>query len=450
MGLGMIALALRLAPLLRGGTGWALANVDSPRYVNLANGLRAGCGFAQLLNGHCQAPEVLRTPGYPLFLAMMPGLRAAVAVQAFIGAGLCVAIGFFLDAWWGLAAGAVAEALLTFDLPTIVQSSRILSDVLFQALLAAAMILQLMVVARGMRDRKALAAIFGAASVLGAAIFVRPVGVLLPLLAPLPLLCIPRSDWKKTMALCLATFAIPAGATAGWMARNAACTGVWTLSSDIAIDLYYFKAGGVVWYRSDGGFVAAQNRLARAIGLPNASDYPDTPVTLQNEMLSRALRIFIRYPAATLIMTARCMAWLAIVPDRGSLNELLGTHGGAASYLAATSNIEERIRQLLRSPLLTVLVVLQLMLNSFVWLGIARVLVGLRGKSIRHKAFVLIPLGVALAMMATAAGAEAYARYRMPAIPMLVMLAGIGWSGQRMRTSAQDVWKSAPKGTQRV
>jgi hypothetical protein len=145
--LGILALALRCAPLLRNGDTWTMSNVDSPRYVELAEGLRSGCGFARLVDGHCDGPEVFRTPGYPLFLTLIPSLRAVVAVQAVIGAALCVLVGFFVSLYWGTRAGAIAELLLALDMPTIVQGSQIMSDVLFQALLAVAVILQLWLIA---------------------------------------------------------------------------------------------------------------------------------------------------------------------------------------------------------------------------------------------------------------------------------------------------------------
>jgi hypothetical protein len=427
--LGAVALVVRLAPLVRSGSAWAMMNVDSSRYVELAKGLWFGCGFAQLINGHCGSTEVLRTPGYPLFLALMRGLRMAVAVQAVIGAALCVLIGFFVSAYWGLAAGSIAETLLALDIPSIVQGSRILSDVLFQALLAAAVILQLCVIARGLYDSRAVAVSVGGALLLAVAILVRPVGVLLPLLAPISFLILPRIRRRSRIALCLVMFAIPATVTVGWMARNAKGTGVWTLSTDVAIDLYYFKAGGVVWYRSHEDFIAVQGKLARNLGRMNASGYPDTPASLEPQMNSQSLQIFLHDPVATLIMTLRSLIWLALVPDRGSLNELLETNAGADSYLAASATLRARIRQLLRSPLLAALVALQEVLIVFTWFGVTRALVSIRGRPIREVALVLVPFCVALVMLIMAAGAEAYARYRMPAAPLLAILAGIGWSG---------------------
>src|SRR5260370_31296755 len=60
-----IAFVLRAMWLVRPGSDWTL-NPDSILYVALARGMVHGCGFAPY-NGSCGAPEVLRTPGYPVF-----------------------------------------------------------------------------------------------------------------------------------------------------------------------------------------------------------------------------------------------------------------------------------------------------------------------------------------------------------------------------------------------
>ena len=61
----LLALTVRLAPLLRPGTAWMLAS-DSTSYIALAKGLTKGCGFAVWEHGACRMPEIGRTPGYPL------------------------------------------------------------------------------------------------------------------------------------------------------------------------------------------------------------------------------------------------------------------------------------------------------------------------------------------------------------------------------------------------
>jgi len=443
---GVAALALRLAPLLHRGLGWAMGNTDSPRYVELAQGLRAGCGFATLTNGRCGSPEVLRTPGYPLFLLAMTSLRAALVCQAVLGAALCLLVGYFVFIWWGKTAALIAEALLAFDAPSIIQGSRILSDSLFQAMLAIAVIVQLGVIARGRFDRRAIIELLGAAFLLAASITVRPVGILLPLIAPLPFFFLPRNNWRKTIGCALCAFALPAISVGGWMARNAVETGVWTLSTDVALDLYYFKAGGVIWYRGHEDLPEVMDDLARRLGQPNARDFLDMPPGLTAKMMKDGERILLHDPLATMIMTVRSFIWLAFVPDRGGLNELIGAHAGAKSLVAAGGKLRERLEELFRSPLLTVLVFIQFVLNLIIWLGVVRAILTWRRNSFREIALEIIPLAIAVAMILLASGAEAYARYRMPAVPLLAIVAGVGWSGSRLRSS-RDETKTEITGT---
>jgi 4-amino-4-deoxy-L-arabinose transferase-like glycosyltransferase len=431
---GVVALALRLAPLLYHGLGWALAHNDSLRYVELAKGLQSGCGFARLIDGNCAPPEVLRTPGYPVFLLAMRSLRTALIFQAILGASLCVFVGYFVSVWWGEPAALIAEVFLALDAVTIIKGSQILSDSLFQTILAVAVIAQLGVIARGRLDRKAIVTLFGASFLLAAAIMVRPVGILLPFLAPLPFFFLPRKNWTKTLGCILLAIAIPTLSLLAWMARNAAETGVWTISTDVALDLYYYKAGGIVWYRESKPFTVVMDELARRIGRPSANDFEDTPVGLTPRMTRDALKILLDHPLATIIMTLRTFIWLAIVPERAGLNILIGANAGATSYYAASGQILARIRELFKSPLLTALVCLQFFLNLLLWTGVARTVLLWRRSSAREIALEIIPFAIAIAMIALASGAEAYARYRMPAAPLLAILAGIGWAGARLRS----------------
>jgi hypothetical protein len=135
------ALLLRLLPLLRSGDWWAVLD-DSHEYLSLAYGIRSGCGFARLINGACRSPELFRLPGYPFFIFMMPSLREAVFVQACWEHLPACFVGWFTWARWGLTAGIIAETLLALDIPSIVASSTIMSDSLFQTLLTSAVLLQ--------------------------------------------------------------------------------------------------------------------------------------------------------------------------------------------------------------------------------------------------------------------------------------------------------------------
>src|SRR5215469_14386026 len=102
--IGMVALLLRLAPMARPDlkfqVGW-----DAADYIPLAQGIQHGCGFARYTNGRCGNPDMSRPPGYPFFVAMMPGLRSVLVIQAVLGSMLCVWLGWFVMKRWGFAAG---------------------------------------------------------------------------------------------------------------------------------------------------------------------------------------------------------------------------------------------------------------------------------------------------------------------------------------------------------
>lgn len=432
-----VAFSIRLVPALREAVGM---NPDSGRYIELAQGFNHGCGFARWLHGSCGATEMLRTPGYPLFLAAMPNLHTAIAIQGVIGAAVCLLIGLYVWKCCGLMAGVAAELLIALDIPSILFGAMIMSDIFFQALVTTGVVLGLWVIARGRSDRIAIAGIFVGALLFGIAISVRPLGVILPAFAPLPIFFLPQISWRRSITIALLAFAIPALVVFGWMARNARWTGVWILSTDGPIDLYYYKAAGIVWYRSDKSFRAVEDDLGRDLGWP-VRDFTEVPPTLQPEMIRRAFAIVRNDPGASLIMTLRCLAWLAIVPERGNLDAYLGTKAGADSYFAASGNIRERIREMRRSPLLTALVVLQFLVIVFVWTGVVLSLATLGQKSSRERSLILIPLILTLAFLGLAAGAESIARYRLPVTPLLAILAASGWFG-RFNTSRHTAYVS--------
>jgi len=360
-----------------------------------------------------------------------------------MGAATCLLVGLYVWKFWGLMAGVAAELLMALDIPSVLFGAMIMSDILFQALVTTGVILGLWVIARRRNDRIATAGILGGATLCGVAVLVRPLGVVLPVFAALPAFLLPRISWRRSITIGLLAFVIPAVVVFGWMARNARSTGVWILSTDGPIDLYYYKAAGFVWYRSDKSFQSVQDDLGRDLGWP-MRNFTEVPPALQREMMRRTIQIVRNDPGASLIMTLRCLAWLAIVPERGNLDAYLATDAGG-SYFAASGNVRERIREMLHSPLLTALVVLQFMMIVFVWAGVVRAFVTLGHKSALERSLILIPLILVFAFLGLAAGAESIARYRLPVSPLLAILAASGWFGRFMTSRHNaDVSERSP------
>ncbi|MGH7917561.1 MAG: hypothetical protein ACREQE_08840, partial [Candidatus Binataceae bacterium] len=159
-------------------------------------------------------------------------------------------------------------------------------------------------------------------------------------------------------------------------------------------------------------------------------DYEDTPVSRLDEMRHRALAIFIAHPQAFAEVVAGGLLWLAIVPDRGNLNDSLGTAAGSPALIAAGTATGKRIREMLRSPLLTVLVVFQFAIIIFAWSGVVILLQRVGRMSATELTLILMLLGAIAAVLLPAAGGAAIARYRVPAMPLVAILSAAGWRGR--------------------
>jgi hypothetical protein len=422
--LSAMPLVLRLLPLLRPGDRWTILD-DSNEYLALARGLNSGCGFAHMLDGVCRSPELLRLPGYPVFVATMPSLRSVIVVQALVGAATCLIIGFATSARWGLAAGIIAEAILTLDIPSIVASSTIMSDCIFEATIAAAVVIQLSVISGNLTQRRSIAMLLLAAGILACSVMLRAVGIVLPLLAAAPFMLL-RNTLRRRLALSAVAIAIPLLAVFGWSARNYVRTGRYTFNTEGDYTAYYYNSAAVLWLVNGGNLTQLQYRLAHEIGANGPDEY--VSADQQREMLRGTLGVFARHPIATIVMGVRCFLWLAVVPDRANLNALLRTHARSSVFLIASQDLALRVAETFRSPLLTAFMAFQFVIIILLWVGVGMTLLTLPSSTRTERRVILFLGGVALFVMLVGAGPGAVARFRLPAMPFLAMLSGVGWS----------------------
>jgi len=410
-------------PDLKFQVGW-----DAADYIPLAQGIQHGCGFARYTNGRCGNPDMSRPPGYPFFVAMMPGLRSVLVIQAVLGSMLCVWLGWFVMKRWGFAAGILAEILLATDIPSIVYGGMIMSEECFQFLIAGGVLLGLSAIDGEEWSRTSLIKGFAAAAMYTAAAMLRPPGVFLVLFAPLPFLLASGITWRRAIGFGLVAFMLPVSAVLGWTARNERI-GYTTFCTDSSYTAYFYNAAGVLAYADHRPFNAVSAELARKVNLP--ANHTDIALGIEREMMARTLQIYLAHPLPAALVTVRGLALVALVPDRNELNEMIGANGAGPFGLPPSYDLAERLRNTLRSPLLVTLIAVQLIVMVFVWLGVARAFMHAHWHSKRAAAFIAIPAAMALVMLMCAASPDAHARFRVPAMPFLAMLAGIGAAASR-------------------
>jgi hypothetical protein len=157
------------------------------------------------------------------------------------------------------------------------------------------------------------------------------------------------------------------------------------------------------------------------------------------------------HPVAFAEMTAWSLLYLCVVPDRGPLSHLLGVQRsfsvedpGSMRVRSALERIGEAPRAAIRSIFraefdssmtLVLLIAFQLATAAFLWTGVAFALWHWWGGSYEDTCLVSL-LGAAFVLLIIASGPEATARFRVPAMALLAMIAGVGWLGRREGGSA--------------
>ncbi len=429
--IALIAAAIRLAPLLRSDLSFAMRPDDSFEYMQLAHGIRHGCGFARLAGGSCQPPEILRTPGYPIFLALFgDSIRWVLAAQAIMGGVVCLLVAEWIGGCWNLSAGLAAELLIAFDLPSIVMSNEVMAESLFQLALTAALILALRV---GSRPRNAILTAAFAVAFAGAAVLIRPIAIILPFLLPVPLLASSRLERRLRLAAAALAFAIPTLALCVWSSRNYYVARYPGLSTVGAINMYYYRAADIVARRRGILLAAARASFARRLGVPYERIYS---AAVQSPELARRMNrmgfeVVESYPWQAAAMTLQAAAYLALSPIRSPLARMLGTQGATAGDgLNAGAPSLGRVRMALQSmfgsPLLTALVALEAGLTLVLWIGIANGLARCRRVPNDYQMWVVYLAVSGVLLMVLAAGGEADVRFRAPVIPLLAAAAALG------------------------
>lgn len=134
-------------------------------------------------------------------------------------------------------------------------------------------------------------------------------------------------------------------------------------------------------------------------------------------MSKRALGIIFSDPTAFVLTSARSLIWVMFAPDREDVNVLLRTHGGSSSMLSAFEDPVLRVRELLRSPLLTFLVGVQIVPLMFTWCGVVLALRGVLSEPRPATTLILFQVCVATWMLLVVAGPEGYGRFRIACRP---------------------------------
>ncbi|MEO0079592.1 MAG: glycosyltransferase family 39 protein [candidate division WOR-3 bacterium] len=362
---------------------------DSQQYWLLAKNLRERGRFSWNTE-----PVAFRTPGYPVFLALLGNnLTLTVVVQAVLSSltvALLVLLGRKLFSGW---VGLVAGLCLTFDISSILYSGVIMSETLFLPCLVAATYLFFV--------RREWASGF----LLGAAVLIRPIAV--GAFLPFAVMLIIRKSWRR-LALFLTLVALLPGL---WMSRNFLIFKRFGLTSVSGSNLLYCNAGSLVAAQRRVSPAEARLALAREFGSKIAST---NPLEISAVMTRKAVQIIAHDPGRYLFVTVGA---LAKVIAGVKVDDLVLRLIGSDKRLAVLSEVMSGKTN--NFPwIITIILVLWELIVVFATLVLS--LLGIILRPGRGTRLLLLAVGWYLLFAATPL---TDARFRLPAMPFFYLCA---------------------------
>ena len=411
----VVALVVRAAAAFAALSQHATHAPDTMTYLRPAASLVASARFDSY-----GAPELSRTPGYPLLLAVgeLAGnvIPVTLALQVILNTTTVFGVAVLALAMGGSARVAVlAAALYALDASSVIYVSKILTETLFTAVVVALLIALACWVRSGAPRYLVASGLLAAAGC-----YVRPILYYAP---PLLAVVIGAVAWRRyalgwrALAHAALFFVVAGVPIAAWRVRNTAVAGYDRFAAITDINLLVYRADGVIARRSAEPIELVQARLRSEWG----SDSTFTAFDRTTRGRERATRYYgMRAEArAILINDAPAVALDAVA---GAARTLFGrdTSNWALLFNWQPGSLSWQI-------LKSVLAALWLPVFALGLVGVVRGGWGL---------YVMLPALVTSAyLVATSAGPEAYSRFRLAIVPLITVLAASGalWVWERWR-----------------
>jgi 4-amino-4-deoxy-L-arabinose transferase-like glycosyltransferase len=375
------------------------------------------------------APELSRTPGYPMLIAVgeLTGhvVPTILALQVILSTATTLGVAALALAMRGSERVAVLAAIIYALDPTgIIYVSKVLTETTFAAVLTAALIASTLWARDGKRTYLVLAAV-----AFSIATFVRPIAYYAPVPGAALVAFIAwryhRASVRSAVLLATLFFGIAAAPLAAWRVRNAIVAGYDRFAGIGDVNLLDWRAAGVVARQSGKPLDEVQLQMRRELDV-------DAPL-ISAGRFARGQERAARYRE----MRRRGTAIIANNPMAVALDWV-----AAASRTVFGRETTEWATLLGFETLSRPWVVTRAVLTVIWFPVLLLAVVGLLG--VRWDPPVVLPgLLVAAYLVILGSGPEAYSRFRVPFVPVICVFAAAGafhvrqrviaWSAQRSR-----------------
>lgn len=419
----LVLVAIRVAVLIyltRNGPA-ALLGRDAHTYLEPARSLISSGSFTAA-DGQ---PVILRTPGYPLFLAPFVAIFGQGAPTAVALAQILLTVATAILAFQlvkvladGNGLAAVCAYMIVLVAPSVFMAGfYVETEIVFLALLTLAVLC----IIKGWSAERPTFILLGFV-ILAIDTYVRPLGLYLPIVLGLVLLAAAarRRRWE-TVATVLAGCVLALGITTAWKLRNEHIFGVRTFTSVAGLNMYEY-IGSAVQARSDGrGWEAVRREFHSRM-----QEYPGNEAQIAQREWQLGKAIVLSHPVAAAEVGIKGLLTNLFDPGTGGWANILGlrrAHSGVM-YKYVSMRPWTFVAYLWSQERALMLFVMA----GFVWIGFfwAFVMIGVLSMRSRWTIPMALLVITAAYLLVMAAGPQSEARFRAPAIPFLAVFAGLG------------------------
>ncbi len=418
----LIALLARSAILWASWDQLTELKKDEKDYFTLAEGLLEGHGFAQS-SPEGYIPTSTRPPVYPLFLAFfyrLGGLVLPIVVQVILSIGLVAAVYFLAARLRSEKVGLLAALIIAIDPATMAGCHYHLAEILYSLLLFTAAGVLIWA-----RNKETSYHYLVAGAVMGLATLCRPNTLYIWIwLLPWFLFSLRTSCGISRFVLYGSGFWLVTGL---WYLRNYLIFGCLFFTSISSWNLYTYRAAWVHARAADRPYSQVANEFRTKV--QEETRDVDNRLQLQIQLCTQNSRkIFQQYPFQTALMVLDGTVRVLVSPSRPLIADLLDLPQGGTGLLGLDGTLIERaLKAAQRITFADIaLIVPDLFVFGVLYGGIL-LLVGF-STALRGMPFPSgLMLWIALYLLLTSAGPEAYARFRIPLVPFLAWCSAEGW-----------------------
>jgi 4-amino-4-deoxy-L-arabinose transferase-like glycosyltransferase len=431
----VFSLAVKTVVLFRavqvGGVAPFFTN-DTTSYIDSARALLKTGTFS--VSPDNLNPQTIRTPGYPVFLALIYGIFgqnevAAIFIQSLFSLGTIAIVYWIGSKLWNVRIGLAAALLLALDMNSAGTALLLLTETLFTFFLIAFLAVAVQFIheneSTGRNAKALILRGLGGGLLLAISIQIRPIGYYLGFFLLVTGIAwgLVKKTSRRSILTVSAAYILPLLIIiGGWQVRNYLETGSSQFSAIESINMINYRASTIVAEQEGITREAAIARITAQYGLNQEAGWNET-------WRKVGLKIILENPVLFLKQFAKGILNTFLGPGSETIAQLAGTTLGNTSPLGDIMRLSfrEYATQWVEGhpyyfSVFVFSVLHMLLLYAGFLLGVINSIFK-RGLNAEQGVLLL----TLLYLVVVSAGPEAYYRFRVPMTPILALLAAAGW-----------------------